>query len=132
MPQTKRLATALVLTIAMTLGTTASADAAKLKRGIYDCYAYDYYSGFLLFKGAVKFVDGGKYQHSWGREGKKLDKPTKGTYKVDGRKIKFKTGTMKHTPGRIGKRDASHKRPWFQVLSDGEPSGIDCTYVPKP
>jgi hypothetical protein len=128
----KRLATALVLALTLALGSVPSADAASLRLGIYDCYTYDFSGGYLIFKGTVRFLSGTKYQHAWGRDGKKFDDPKTGKYVIKGRKIVFKTGTMKRTPGRIAKKPASGNRPWFQVLSDGEPSGIDCTYVKKP
>ena len=127
----KRLAIALALVAALSLGATASAEAAKLKRGIYDCMRYDYYSGFSIFTSTFKLKDDGKYQHAFGRKDAKLSDPSKGTYKIDGNKIKFKKGGMAGTPGKIKKEDGD-KHAYVALLYKGEESGIDCYYQPKP
>ena len=126
-----RFGLALALTAALMLSATASADAAKLKHGVYDCSRYDYFSGFSIFTSTVKLKDGGKYEHAFGRKGKKFDDPSKGTYKIDGKKIKFRKGGMAKTPGKIS-RSKGDKYAHFELLSDGKPSGLNCYYVPKP
>ena len=126
-----RLALALAAALVLALGATATADAAKLKRGVYDCMRYDYSSGFLIFTNTVKLKDGGKYEHAFGRDGKKFDDPSKGKYAIDGNKIKFrKSGAMAGTRGKIEKDKG--EPAYFRILYKGEPSGIDCYYVPKP
>ena len=127
----KRLATALVLTAALALAPAASAEAAKLKKGIYDCMRYDYYSGFSIFTSTFKLKDDGKYQHAFGRKDAKLSDPSKGTYTIDGNKIKFRKGGMAKTRGKI-KREDGDKHAYVAILFEGEESGIDCYYVPKP
>lgn len=132
MPIAKRLATALVLTAVLALGpTAAAADAAKLKKGVYDCMRYDYFSGFLLFSSTVKLKKDGKYEHAFGRKDAKLTDKTKGTYKIEGKKIKFRKGGMAGTPGRIEKPEGE-KHAHFNLLHKGEPSGISCYYVANP
>ena len=126
-----RFGLALSLIVALMLGATASADAAKLKHGIYDCSRYDYYSGFSIFTNTVKLKDGGKYEHAFGRKGKKFDDPSKGTYKIKNGKIKFHKGGMSKSPGKIEK-EKGDKYAHFELLSDCEPSGLNCYYVPKP
>ena len=128
----KRLASALAVTAMLALTATASADAAKLKRGVYDCWAYDYFTGFSNYQSSVKLKPENRYQHAFGRKKAKLSDPSKGTYKIEGKKIKFRKGGMKHTPGRIYPKDASHKDPYFVMLVDGEESGISCYLVRNP
>jgi hypothetical protein len=126
-----RLALSLLAALVLALGaTTATANAAKLKKGVYDCMRYDYYSSSLIFTNAVKLKDGGKYEHAFGRKGKKLSEPSKGTYKIKGKKIKFRKGGMAGSPGKIEKEKG--EPAYFRILYKGEPSGIDCYYVPKP
>jgi hypothetical protein len=126
-----RFGLALLAAAVLAFAAPASADAAKLKKGVYDCMRYDYFSGFMLFTSTVKLKDGGKYEHSFGREGKKFDDPSKGTYKIKGKKIKFRKGGMAKTPARIVKKK-SDKYAYFELLSDGKPSGLSCYYVAKP
>jgi hypothetical protein len=126
-----RFGLALLAAAALAFAAPASADAAKLKRGVYDCMRYDYFSGFNVFTNAVKLKDGGKYEHAFGRKGKKLTDPSKGTYKIKNGKIKFRKGGMAKSPGKIEK-EKGDKHAHFELLSDGEPSGLNCYYVPKP
>ena len=132
MPIAKRFATALVLTAVLALTATASADAAKLKRGVYDCWAYDYFTGFSNYTSSGKLLPENRYQHAFGRKKAKLTDPSKGRYRIEGKKIKFRKGGMKDTPGRIYPKDASHKDPYFVMLFDGEESGISCYLVRNP
>jgi hypothetical protein len=124
------LALSLIAALVLALGATATADAAKLKKGIYDCVRYDYSSGFLIFTNTVKLKDDGKYQHAFGRKDKKLTDPSKGTYKIEKGKIKFKKGGMDGSPGKIEKEKG--EPAYFRILYKGEPSGIDCYYVKNP
>lgn len=131
--RTTRLVTALLAAAAVSLAVqTASADAAKLKRGVYDCMAYNYMTGWLDYKGSVKLLAKGRYQHAWGRKKARFEKATKGRYVIRGRKIRFKRGAMAKTPGRIQPRSASSRYPFFNVLVNGEESGISCYFVAKP
>jgi hypothetical protein len=47
----------------------------SLKRGVYDCEAYNAATGFLDYRGSVKLPGGGRYQQSYGRHHGKLTKP---------------------------------------------------------
>ena len=126
-----RLALVLIAALVLALGATATADAAKLKRGVYDCMRYDYYSGFMLFTSTVKLKDGGKYQHAFGRKDAKLTDATKGTYKIEGKKVRFRKGGMAGMRGAIEKEEGD-RYAYFNLLHKGEPSGISCYYVAKP
>jgi hypothetical protein len=132
MPNATRLAAALALTATLVLGASASAEAAKLKLGIYDCWAYDYYTGFSNYQSSVKLKAEHKYEHSFGRKDKKLTDASKGTWKIKRGKIKFRKGGMAKTPGKIHPKDASHKDPYFVLLLDGEESGLSCYRVRNP
>jgi hypothetical protein len=125
------LALSLIAALVLALGATATADAAKLKKGVYDCMRYDYYSGFLMFTSTVKLKGGGKYEHAFGRKDAKLTDATKGTYKIKGKKVKFKKGGMAKTPAKIDK-EKGDRYAHFNLLHKGEESGISCYYVAKP
>jgi len=111
----------------------AAADAApKLKLGIYDCMAYNYSTGFLDYKGSVKLAARGRYEHTFGRTKTQMVDKTSGTYRVRGATVTFRGGAMAKTAGQIKRGTGARKEPFFNLLLDGEPSGISCYYVAKP
>ena len=115
---------------ASVVAAPASAAAAKLKLGVYDCQSYNSATGFLDYKGSVKLQSKGRYQSSYGRKGSKLTKPNHGKYVIKGSKLKFKSGAYRKTPGKIYPKDENHKFAYFSLLVDGKPSGVSCYYVP--
>lgn len=116
--------------LALVVTPPASAEA-KLRLGIYDCYGYNYATGFSDYKGSVRFNGGGRYEHTFGRTKQRFEDKTSGRYRVRGKRIVFKGGAMQHTPGRIADVEPGDA-PTFAVWVDGEASGVTCTYVEKP
>jgi hypothetical protein len=130
---TPRAVFAAVLTsLLLALPASAPASAATLRLGVYDCQAYNSYSGYLDYKGSVKLRSGGRYQQSYGRHGTKLTKPKGGKYVIRRSKIKFTSGPNRKTPGQIKPADSSHKFAFWNVLVDGKNSGVSCYFVSKP
>jgi hypothetical protein len=126
----RRPAVALACTavlVAVALAPAAQA-APKLKLGFYDCYGYNYGSGFLDYKGSVRLLKRKRYEHSFGREGRKMVDKTTGRYRVRGKRVTFIKGAMAGTPGLIDTPSAgARKDPYFHVLVDGRKSGVTCT-----
>jgi hypothetical protein len=103
----------------------APAGAAKLKRGYYDCYGTDFVTGGMMYTGSIKLEGKSRYEHSFGREGRKMVDKTTGKYRVKGKRISFtKGGAMKGTKGKVVKRRGA--APVIDLLLKGEPSGITC------
>lgn len=107
----------------------AAGAASKLRLGVYDCMSYDFASGLLSYMESVELTGGGRYQQAWGRHGRKMIKPTNGTYKVKGSRLIFHGGALSKTPGQI--HTQGHGYPFFALLLHGKPSGFSCYYVPK-
>jgi hypothetical protein len=128
---TRALVVALAVLALGALQATA-ADAAKLRKGVYDCIAYNYATGLLDYKASVKLKPGGRYEHSYGRKKRKLTKPEKGRYAIKGKWIRFRSGSLKKTPGRINPADEGNRHPFFSFFVDGQNSGVSCYYVTKP
>jgi len=102
----------------------ASAEAAKLRRGLYDCNGT--HSGFVA---SVKIKGGGKYLYANARKGSTLKNPTRGSYSVSGKSIKWKSGTFK----RAGYKSTiyvteSSPKGYFSLdrKSNGTWTGISC------
>jgi hypothetical protein len=127
-----------VCALALSLSLTATASAGpKLKITLYDCWGYNYYSGFLDYKGSIKLLSGGRYEHAFGRKKTKLTDKTVGTWKyIKGApkgtsRIRFSKGAMNKTVVEV-KKDVPPKKPYFNILLKGKPSGISCYVVKKP
>ena len=132
-PKTSRSRLTVVLAAtACALGAAAPvADAApKLKLGVYDCMRYDYGSGFLMFSSTIKLKPGKRYEHAFGRKKAKLTDKSTGTYRIRGKRVKFKRGGMSKAPAEIDS-DGSGP-PHLNLLVEGRPSGISCYHVKKP
>ena len=106
-----------------------AAAAPKLKLGFYDCMAYDYSSGMLTYQGSVKLAGKRRYEHSFGRKGRKMVDKTTGRFRIKGTKITFKGGAMGKTPGRIKPSTIDGGKPFFNVLVEGRASGVSCYYT---
>ena len=129
----KQFAAATLAVGAITLGAPSPATAApKLKLGVYDCMRYDYASGFLMFSSTIKLKSGKRYEHAFGRKDAKLTNRTTGTYRIKGKRVKFKRGGMSKSPAQIDSDGDGDGAPHLNLLVDGEPSGISCYHVAKP
>jgi hypothetical protein len=127
--------TLVAIAAALAVGATqaTAAEAAKLKRGLYDCHYYNFSTASLEYRGSLKLKAENRYQHALGRDGRKLEKPESGRYRIKGKWIRFKTGPLKRTPGRIYPADENNKHPWFNFYThDGEDSGVSCYVVNNP
>ncbi|HEU4658145.1 MAG TPA: hypothetical protein VFR97_11490 [Capillimicrobium sp.] len=132
MQRIRLAAIAAATTSAAVLAAAPAAPAAyRLTTGIYDCYAYNSSTGFSNYMGSVRFLGGGRYEHTFGRDKQRFEDKTTGRYRIRGRRIVFKGGAMAKTPGRIHDTEPG-RAPSFEVWVDGEPSGVTCTYVEKP
>lgn len=127
-----RLLVAVACAVALGLFAAASAAAVPLKRGIYDCMAYDYASGFSLYKSSIKIKGHNRYEHAFGRDHAKLTDKTEGTYKRKGPVVSFKKGAMNKMKARVKLGSGDNPQPYMELLFEGEPSGIDCYFVTKP
>jgi hypothetical protein len=121
-----------VAALAATAIVAQPAAAKDIRHGIYDCEAYNYATGLLDYQGSVKIRSKHRYQHSYGRKGRKLTKPDHGHYRIKGKRIRFKGGGLAKTPGRIHRPTKSDKRLFWNVYVDGKPSGVSCYYVTHP
>jgi hypothetical protein len=131
---TKKVLTGALAASAVALAAgAAQADAATLKKGLYDCHYYNFSTASLDYHGSLKLKSGRRYQHALGRDGRKLEKPKSGRYKIKGKWIRFKSGPLTRTPGRIYPADKNNRHPWFNFYtSDGEDSGVSCYIVNNP
>lgn len=118
--------------LALALCAASPAAAVSLKRGIYDCMAYDYGSGLLDYKGSIKIKAKNRYEHTFGRDGTRMTDKTRGTFKRRRALLVFKHGAMDGTKARLKRGSGEKKEPFFDLLLDGEPSGISCYFVAKP
>lgn len=128
-----------ICALALSLSLTASASAGpKLKITLYDCWGYNYYSGFLDYKGSIKLQTKGRYEHAFGRKKTKLTDKTVGTWKyIKGgpkgtSRVRFKKGAMNKTTVEVKRDEANPKKTFFNILLKGKPSGISCYVVKKP
>ena len=124
----RRLGAALTAAIAVTGAVAASApaaSAAKLRTGIYDCTG----STGSYYYNSVRIRKGGRYEYATARNGKRLIHPTKGTYKVAGKKIRWTSGTYK----KAGNESTIYKN-YFSIerKSNHTWTGISCYYQPHP
>jgi hypothetical protein len=135
-----RLALAAILSaLLLSLSLTASASAGpKLKLTLYDCWGYNYYTGFLDYKGSIKLQTKGRYEHAFGRKKRKLTDKTTGTWKYTKTapkgtsRIRFSKGAMNKTTVEVVRDTKKPKRTFFNILLKGKPSGISCYVVEKP
>lgn len=130
--RTARLFFALTCLLALALCAASPAAAVTLKRGVYDCMAYNYATGFSDYKGSIKIKPRNRYEHAFGREDAKLTDKTQGTYKRKGSLLIFKKGAMGGTKARVSRGSGEKREPIFDLLLKGEPSGITCYFVAKP
>ena len=126
-----RTLVALVCAIALCAAAPAAA-APQLKVGIYDCMAYNYSTGFLDYKGSVKIKARHRYEHAFGRTKRTLEDKTQGTFKRRGALLIFKKGALDDTKAKLERGTGDKHEPFFNLLLDGEPSGISCYFVAKP
>lgn len=110
--------------IALLLVAPAGAQGAKIKTGFYDCLGPS--GTYLDYKGSVHIKSKGRYNHGFGRTGKKLEGGKPGKYKVKGKKLKFKGGSMAKTPGKITSKTS------FDVYVKKQFSGVTCYRVKNP
>lgn len=122
----------LACVLAFGLCTAGQASAVALKKGFYDCMAYDYATGFLDYKGSVKIKAKNRYEHSFGRHGRSLPKKTTGKFTRRGSLLTFKKGAMGGTKARLKQSTGADRQPFFELLLKGKPSGISCYFVTKP
>ena len=128
-----RIAAVLAVAACGLAASVPAADAApKLKLGVYDCMRYDYSSGFLMFSSTIKLKSGKRYEHSFGRKKAKLTDKSTGTYRIEGKRVKFKRGGMNKVRAQIEPGTGPRKEPFLSLLYEGRPSGISCYHVKKP
>jgi hypothetical protein len=131
-PAALRATVAASLLAAGALGapSPASAQSLKLKMGIYDCYSYDYSTSSLSYSSSIKLIARGRYEHTFGRTGRRMVKATKGTYRVNGTRMTFTRGAMHRIAARVVKGSTPANPPKFNLLGkNGKAVGITCTYV---
>ncbi len=104
------------------------ASALSPKVGVYDCMALNYWSGYLDYKHSLKLIAGGRYQHAFGRKGRRLTKPKGGSYTVKGSTIRWKGGPMsfKGSTAKVVKRTGA---PLIALYLNGQSSGISCYWI---
>jgi len=121
---TARAATALALSCLTLLSAALPAQAATPRRGLYDCVGR--YSSYVA---SVKIQAGGKYLYANARKGSTLKNATKGTYKVSGKKITWRSGTFKRA-GYVSTIYVTTSSPkgYFSLdrKSNGTWTGISC------
>jgi hypothetical protein len=92
------------LALGAALMVPATAEAKRPPHGLYQCYQYDPYSGYL-YGGGFKLLTDTKYKAVSGGGGK---------YAVKGKKVTFKSGPFKDFKGVTG-RDQKNK--WIIKLT---------------
>jgi hypothetical protein len=115
---------ALALSLLIVLVASVPAEAAKLRRGLYDCNGTE-----DSYVASVKIKDGGKYLYANARKGSRLKNPSKGRYSVSGKKIKWLSGTFKRS-GYVSTIYVTPSSPkgYFSLdrKSNGTWTGISC------
>jgi hypothetical protein len=86
---TRRLA---LIGCAALLAATPAQAAAKVKRGLYDCYSFSTSIGNTTYRGSVFLKKRGRYRQAAGRHGRSLINPRRGRYSQGGGEIDFKSG----------------------------------------
>ncbi len=114
---------AAAMALALLLTVPATAQAAKIRHGFYDCMGS---GGYIDYRGSVQLKSHGRYDHGFDRKGKKLKGGEPGKYRVKGKKLKFKGGSMAKTPGKIFSPTS------FGVYVRHQFSGVTCYRVKNP
>ena len=124
---TFRAPCALALSLFILLAASAPAQAANLRRGLYDCVGTA--SGYVA---SVKIKADGEYLYANARKRSKLTNPTKGSYKLSGKKIAWRSGTFKRS-GYVSTiyTTASSPKGYFSLdrKSNGTWTGISCYWL---
>ena len=125
---TFRAAIALTFSLFIVLAASAPAQAANLRRGLYDCMGN---SGYVS---SVKVKAEGKYLYANARKGSKLKNATAGSYKVSDKKITWVSGTFKRA-GYVSTiyTSASSPKGYFSLdrKRTGIWTGISCYWRPS-
>jgi hypothetical protein len=101
----------------------------KLKMGIYDCYSYDSSRSSLDYSSSIKLAKKGRYEHTRARNGKRMVRASKGTYRIKGTRLTFARGVLNKVAARISAGSTPSNPAKFNLLArNGKAAGITCTY----